>query len=207
MSSYVYLYARDYLDPQWKILLRECKKKYGLNTDFRNVNMLLVQYGMYHGFGNKSEVAVNKDRNGAPFIVGSNEYVSLSHGKEITGCALSDSPIGIDIQELIEYKEGFFEFLLSEYEKEQFHNVTDKNDFITIMWSLKESYGKLKRLGMNYKFSKTRFQAVLNEELQYEEWLYRSELLNGSVISCFSNDTCEFEIVETGDLLSFIKLL
>lgn len=43
-------------------------------------------------------IVILKDEYGKPFIKGSDKYISISHSNDYAVCAVSDSPVGIDIE-------------------------------------------------------------------------------------------------------------
>ena len=200
MGGAVYVLKRDNLCKGYLQLVSLCRKIYGYDLDTRNINHAILQYGLYDSFGIRSQVHVKKNASGAPYIQG-----SLSHGKNATGCAVSESNTGLDIQEFIQFRKEYADYLLSAYEKENLMNVDDKNLYLTVMWSLKEAYGKYMKTGLNYVFSKTKFEAEISVDYNMENLIYKSEIMDESVISCVSEKKSIFKVIGAEELLAFTE--
>lgn len=85
-------------------------------------------------------VKVYKDENGKPYLEDSKNYVSISHQDNFTLVAISNKPIGIDIERVRKYKESMNNYLgLSE------KVVTSKYKFFK-EWTKREAYIKRKNL-------------------------------------------------------------
>lgn len=87
------------------------------------------------------EIAVT-DR-GKPYFPGENWHFSITHTRRHAFCALSQSPIGIDAEELdrkIDLR--LAEKILSPGEKRQFDAAPDKRRALLIFWVLKEAQAK-----------------------------------------------------------------
>jgi len=204
MSTFVYLLELDKMNSCYQLLCKKCKKKYGHILDVRNINCTLVQYGLYKEYGRERDIIICKSENGAPYIQNEDTRISLSHGKKMTGCAFSDNCVGLDIQEVIKYKLGYADFLLSAYEKDILKSSEDKDLFLTTMWTLKEAYGKYLNVGLKYDFARTGFDYSLSVEHTVNGTVYKSEQLHGSVISCVSKDSSVYYEVGIEELLRFI---
>lgn len=205
MSTFVYLIKLDELSNYYRTLCEICYKKYGYELDVRNINCALVQYGLYKEYGLEKEMVLCKSMKGFPVIQNSEIEISLSHGKKMIGCAISDSYVGLDIQEVITCKPEYADFLLSAYEKRLFNKSENKDLYFTIMWTLKEAYGKYLRVGLRYDFVNTQFNHELSVEHSIKDVIYKSEQFYESVISCVSKTTSFFYEVGIEELLLFLQ--
>ena len=80
------------------------------------------------------------DKNGKPILVDSNLYISFTHSNEYVGCAISDCPVGIDIEQIKPIKPSVIKRVCSTEEQKY---LTENNLFdFFILWTLKEAYIK-----------------------------------------------------------------
>ena len=82
-------------------------------------------------------------------------YSNISHSRNIVAVALSDSPVGVDV-ECIRQVPDVGRKLLSEREKEWVLK-NKQTGWILPLWTLKESYGKAYGVGISYPMQKTEF--------------------------------------------------
>ena len=84
---------------------------------------------------NYDNLTVLTDKNGKPYIKNNPFYFSLSHSGDYAVCAISDTPIGVDIEqerELTEnFKKRFAESILEWTKKEAKGKLTGKGFFDT----------------------------------------------------------------------------
>ena len=79
------------------------------------------------------------DACGKPYFETDNVYVSITHSDDIIGCAISDKPIGIDVQVVKGISRSHMSRIMNS-EELAFINGSDKR-FI-LLWSIKEAYKK-----------------------------------------------------------------
>ena len=80
---------------------------------------------------------------GRPYFAGEEIYFSITHTKKHAFCALSDSPVGIDAEELTrKVHPSLAEKILSPGEKAQYDAAPDKNKALLTFWVLKEAAAK-----------------------------------------------------------------
>lgn len=93
------------------------------------------------------EVEVLKKKSGAPYIVGEDSFVSVSHKKSFIVVGISEQKVGVDI-ELIEDKDSVFK-IAHKYFGEKIKN----KDFDAFYrsWTKKESLGKISEKGITRK--------------------------------------------------------
>lgn len=95
----------------------------------------------------KKNVEILNKKNGAPYIVGENEYISVSHKRRYNVVAVSPRNVGVDI-ELIDEKDSIFKIADKYFgEKIEYKNYAD----FYRSWTKKESLGKLLEKGITKK--------------------------------------------------------
>ena len=107
----------------------------------------LLEYALFHAFGKRiEEIAFAKSAQGkwtCDFC-----HFSLSHSENAVAVALSDSPIGIDIEQIkpVKNREKVAKKILTEAELEEYQrlsiNETQANAFLLEIWTKKESVFK-----------------------------------------------------------------
>ncbi len=66
----------------------------------------------------KSEFKIETDENGKPFLKDSNLFISISHSYDLVACAVSDKPIGIDIEKIRPVSRKLIEYVCTDNERE-----------------------------------------------------------------------------------------
>ena len=89
---------------------------------------------------NVSVKNLSADSNGKPYLVNTNMYISLTHSNEYVGCAVSDKPVGIDVEQIKDVKDSVIERVCSKDEI-NYLAKSGKDEFFTL-WTLKEAYIK-----------------------------------------------------------------
>lgn len=88
------------------------------------------------------EIRFAKDEKGKPYAENLNVHFNISHSGEYVVCAVSDSPIGIDIEEIREINFKILERICSHREFVYFSEEPQLNRFFEI-WTAKEAQAKL----------------------------------------------------------------
>ena len=102
---------------------------------------LLKDLWQTHIGGELPQIAVT-DR-GKPYFVDSPWHFSISHTKKHAFCALSEAPVGIDVEEADrDINLRLAEKILSPSEKAQFDRAEDKRAALLKFWVLKEAAAK-----------------------------------------------------------------
>ena len=91
----------------------------------------------------ESDFALETLENGKPQLVGSNLFFSLSHSGEGVVAAVSETPIGIDIEKIKPIDEKLIDYVCNEKEKEYVLSEKANVDyrFLTV-WTAKEAFYK-----------------------------------------------------------------
>lgn len=84
---------------------------------------------------------------GKPALVGGPCF-NLSHSGELVLCALSDKPVGADVQRLSRYQPALVSRFFSAAESRWLEQQQEQNLAFTTLWSLKESAVKLYGAGI-----------------------------------------------------------
>ena len=81
---------------------------------------------------------------GKPSIVGHPEiYFNISHCRSVAGCVVSSCPVGIDVEEVREYKDSLARYVLNEDEYSMVSSSRQPAREFIRLWTMKESYLKL----------------------------------------------------------------
>lgn len=95
---------------------------------------------------------------GKPYFVDSPLHFSISHTPNHVFCVLSDTPVGIDAEEMgRQIKPSLAEKILSPTEMEQFSKADDPRLALLTFWVLKEAAGKCTGEGMQLWPNHTEF--------------------------------------------------
>ena len=90
---------------------------------------------------------------GKPYLPGYPVHFSLSHTKNAVACAVSGCPIGVDVQEKMEYSSRLADKICSDAECTALENAKDKDLALTTLWTKKEALAKCSGKGLGEKFS------------------------------------------------------
>ena len=95
---------------------------------------------------------------GKPYFADGSCHFSISHTKHHVFCVLSDTPVGVDAEELgRDINLSLADKILSPAEKAQFEDAEDKKRALLTFWVLKEAAGKRTGEGINGYPNKTNF--------------------------------------------------
>ena len=89
-----------------------------------------------------------KDENGKPYLPGGSLFFSLSHAGDYAACAISDYPVGLDIQTLSTFREPILRSGFTPDEQCYVLSAANKEAAFTEVWTRKESYMKMSGLGL-----------------------------------------------------------
>lgn len=116
---------------------------------------MLLRYALYMQYGiDSSKISFRYKENGKPFLTDSNIRFNLSHSGEWVVCALGNSEIGIDVEEIkaIDFRSVYQRFSGSEIQLLDNIKTERQSDPFYRMWTLKESYVKYNGLGLRCPF-------------------------------------------------------
>ena len=111
----------------------------------------LLKEGLQKEYGLTGNPIFEYNEHGKPSIVGHPEiYFNLSHCKEAVACAISDKPVGVDVESHREFSESLINYTMNDEEKAEIrksHNVAAA--FIRL-WTMKEATSKLIGIGITH---------------------------------------------------------
>lgn len=112
---------------------RECAMAYRLLTDILSENL---------GIAGQPEFVTGK--HGKPMLKGMEHiHFNLSHCSRAVCCAVSDRPVGIDVENTGRYKESLARYVLSDNEMQRILCAQDTDLEFTRLWTQKEAVFKL----------------------------------------------------------------
>ncbi len=116
------------------------------------------------GFGTEAEFKI---QNGGKVYVENAPEFSISHEGELVACAISDSKIGIDAVKIQRFERNKASRVFTGNEKTFTQNNVKKT---ALLWSVKESFGKMLGEGLSKKVINIDFSSVVaNEKLPWGE--------------------------------------
>lgn len=86
---------------------------------------------------------------GKPYLKGEKIFFNISNKDNITVCAISNREIGIDIEKKI-YNLKVAKKVFNSKELSLLNQALDKEREFSRIWTMKESYSKLKGIGLSY---------------------------------------------------------
>ena len=90
------------------------------------------------------------NEHGKPTIVGHPDiFFNLSHCKEAAVCAISNQPIGVDVESLREYKEGLVRYTMNDEEIQEIESSNNPARTFIRFWTMKEATLKLIGTGIS----------------------------------------------------------
>lgn len=91
--------------------------------------------------------------NNKPALAGSLSHIhfNLSHCRAAIACGISDTPLGVDVQELRPIKEELLRRFFSENTTETTKYIGARNEELIAFWSRYEAYGKLTGQGLSLR--------------------------------------------------------
>ena len=125
----------------------------------------LLKQGLREAYGITENPVFEYNEHGKPSIVGHPEiFFNLSHCKEAVACAISDCPIGIDVESIRRYKESLVRYTMNDEEVRRIESSSDPASAFIRFWTMKEAVTKLIGTGISNDM-----KTVLNRtDLQFE---------------------------------------
>ena len=134
---------------------------------------LLLCEGLRTEYGITQPPVFEYGEHGKPAIIGHPDiHFNLSHCREAAICALSTSPVGVDIESIREYKESLARYTMSDAELQQIAEAERPAVAFTRLWTMKEAVLKQSGEGLRTDMKtvlkgKEHFQTVVNIEKGY----------------------------------------
>ncbi len=119
-----------------------------------------------------SEDMISRGEHGKPYLTQyPHIHFNISHCPECVAVVLSDTEVGIDVQQRFEWKESLARYILSKAERKSIDEALsdeEKRNLLNLYWCRKESYLKCTGQGITVNLSDVDV-AVKNNELVTEE--------------------------------------
>ena len=135
-----------------------------------------------------------RDEMGKPYFTEGKLQFNVSHSGEYLAIAISENPVGVDIQEPKQVKDGMFKKVVQPKEQSLI-GADSQKDFLRL-WTLKESFVKAEGKGLrislkDYYFEKENGQYVVIYGGQRMPWTFHIEetLIEGYLISVCGLDS------------------
>ena len=151
------------------------------NADNMLVGAVLAKYMLLKYFKIPfSKQYISYGRYGKPYLRDySNAHFNISHSGQFVACAVSDRPIGVDIQEIVSYRRNVVKRIFSPEEISQIESRPDRSAEFTRLWTQKEAY--LKMLGIG--FSDSLDKAVLPRRSKAQTARYMDTFISIQIAS------------------------
>ena len=110
----------------------------------------LLKQGLREVYGITENPTFEYNEHGKPSIVGHPEiHFNLSHCKHAAVCAISDKPVGIDVECIREYKEGLLRYTMNDDEVCKIESTENPAAAFIRLWTMKEATMKLVGTGIS----------------------------------------------------------
>lgn len=115
------------------------------------ITYLMLLYGLRECFGITSfEIAYEKF--GKPFLSEYPQiYFSISHCDKGCAVAMSNRPIGVDIQDIRPFSRDVAKWICCQQELSELMSCSEQEQLFAKIWAAKECYGKMIGTGLLYK--------------------------------------------------------
>ena len=100
---------------------------------------------------------IGYEKGGKPYLLDYPQvHYNLSHSGDYVCCAISEQPVGVDIQKHVDYKEAVAARFFSQEDNQLLKecNEQERSKLFFQMWCRKESYGKLTGKGLGQSLDK-----------------------------------------------------
>ena len=110
----------------------------------------LLKEGLHKEYGITENPLFEYNEHGKPSIVGHPEiYFNLSHCKEAVVCAISNHPIGIDVESIREFKDSLVNYTMNDDEVREIEASENPASAFIRLWTMKEATMKLVGTGIS----------------------------------------------------------
>lgn len=170
---------------------------------------LLTVYGIKKIFNTElSGLSFSYTNFGKPYFTNyPNIHFNISHIKSKVICAISDNPVGVDIQDIVEIKKNCYSSVLSTNEIEYLSTHDNSNIEFLRIWAIKEAYTKYTGLGLNQDFDKLNIVSSESNDINFNGTnihVFCNENYYIAVCSKGCSNNCKIEKVNLKDLLSLV---
>lgn len=172
MATFQYLMRFVPEEKRERILRQRVKQ----DADNMLVGSVLAKYMLLKYFQIPfSKQHISYGRYGKPYLRDyPNAHFNISHSGQFVACAVSDRPIGVDIQEIVSYRRDMAKRVFSAEEFSQIESSPDRSAEFTRLWTQKEAY--LKMLGIG--FSGSLDKATLHKQSKVQTAKYMDAFIS-----------------------------
>ena len=134
---------------------------------------LLLCEGLRTEYGIDSHPRLVYERDGKPLLADHpGIHFNMSHCKSAVVCALSDRPVGVDVEQIRNYNESLVRYTMNDAEVLQIEQAPHPATEFIRLWTMKEAVLKLSGEGIRDDLKgvlqgKDGFQTVVNQEKNY----------------------------------------
>ena len=144
------------------------KFKYELGQRLCVLAYQLLKRGLKEMYGIQDNPQFEYNEHGKPSIVGHPEiFFNLSHCKEAALCAISDEPVGVDVESVRSFNESLVRYTMNDEEVKRIESSEDQAVAFIRLWTMKEAALKLKGTGISNDVK----QVLQDENLQFETFV------------------------------------
>lgn len=175
--------------PQWR-MEQALRFRKDIDRFLCAKSFLMLEEMLRERWGQDLRMEFSYGSNGKPYLCGHPDiFFSISHCSKGIACAVSDSPVGVDIEE-IQYDRDVACQVLNAGELAELERSEEPDVCFTVIWTRKESYLKLTGEGLrdNMKdvlppVGKVRFETEVNRPAAYVLTLAQSSEKDGALAS------------------------
>ena len=110
----------------------------------------LLKQGLREEYGIMENPVFEYNEHGKPSIIGHpNIFFNISHCKEAVVCAISNKPVGVDVESIREYKESLVRYTMNEEEIREIESAEHPDVTFIRLWTMKEATLKLIGTGIS----------------------------------------------------------
>ena len=157
-------------------MLKNTYKLY-IKENYTSENLLKYALKDYANI-DKYEIVYNEY--GKPYLKNIDIYFNISNSKNVSVCVISNREVGIDIQYKT-YKESLKNKVFNNKEQELLDKSIEKESVFTKMWTIKESYVKMKGIGLSYGLNNV-------DTLSLKKTIKLLNYKNYIICICFENE-------------------
>ena len=128
----------------------------------------LLKQGLREAYGIEGNPQFEYNEHGKPAIVGHPEiFFNFSHCKEAVLCAISEQPVGVDVESVRSFNDSLVHYTMNEDEIREIETAEDRAVAFIRLWTMKEAALKLEGTGI----SKDMKQVLQQDGLDFETFV------------------------------------
>jgi 4'-phosphopantetheinyl transferase len=143
----------------------------------------LLKRGLKEVYGIVENPVFTYNEHGKPSIVGHPEiFFNLSHCKEAVICAISNQPIGVDVESVRSFNESLVRYTMNDDEIREIESAENRAVAFIRLWTMKEAALKLAGTGISNDMK----QVLHQEGLHFENFTDKKERFVYSVCQFYT---------------------